>query len=43
MAASVTSKKKDVVYKEATIHACFVLNDVNDFLRSFLKKTEVLV
>ena len=43
MAASVTSKKKDMVYKEATISACFFLNDINDFLRSFLKKTEVLV
>ena len=34
---------KDTIYKEAPIYACFVLNDVNVFLRSFLKKTGILV
>ena len=32
MAASVKSKKKDMVYKEATtIYACFFLNDAMTF------------
>ena len=34
---------KDTVYKEAPTYACFFLNDVNGFLRSFSKKTGALV
>ena len=34
---------KDAVYKEVPIYACFFSNDVNGFLRSFLKKTDTLV
>ena len=36
-------KNKDTVYKEAPIYACFFLNDINDFLRSFSKKAGALV
>ena len=34
---------KDTVYKKAPINACFFLNDVNSFLRSFSRKAGALV
>ena len=34
---------KETVYKEAPIYACLFLNDVNGFLRGFLKKKGILV
>ena len=34
---------KDTVHKEDPIYACFFLNDVNGFLRSFLKKRGALL
>ena len=34
---------KDLVYNEAPLYACVFLNDVNSFLKRFLKKIGLLV